>query len=310
MSVNVESMFYVRKAPWHGLGIRVIEAPDSERALIAAGLNWAVVQEPIYTQEEELINGYKANVRDSDRRVLGVVTDRYKIVQNREAFAFTDELLGEGVRYETAGSLQGGRKVWLLAHMPHEYIISGEHISPYLLFSNTHDGSGAIKVALTPIRVVCQNTRNLALNTAKRSWSMNHTGNIEGKMKEAKDTLFMAEKYMDELGKEFENLRKKKLTDKQVMDYIEILLPVEDGSTPQQVRNMKRLQEDMKLRYFDAPDLQDVGNNAYRFINAVSDFATHAQPLRKTANYKENLFARTIEGNPLIDKAYQMMCAA
>ena len=310
MSVNVESMFYVRKAPWHGLGIRVIEAPDSERALIAAGLNWAVVQEPIYTQEEELINGYKANVRDSDRSVLGVVTDRYKIVQNREAFAFTDELLGEGVRYETAGSLQGGRKVWLLAHMPHEYIISGEHISPYLLFSNTHDGSGAIKVALTPIRVVCQNTLNLALNTAKRSWSMNHTGNIEGKMKEAKDTLFMAEKYMDELGKEFENLRKKKLTDKQVMDYIEILLPVEDGSTPQQVRNMKRLQEDMKLRYFDAPDLQDVGNNAYRFINAVSDFATHAQPLRKTANYKENLFARTIEGNPLIDKAYQMMCAA
>ena len=129
-------------------------------------------------------------------------------------------------------------------------------------------------------------------------------------MKEAKDTLFMAEKYMDELGKEFESLRKKKLTDKQVMDYIEILLPVEDGSTPQQVRNMKRLQEDMKLRYFDAPDLQDVGNNAYRFINAVSDFATHAQPLRKTANYKENLFARTVEGNPLIDKAYQMMCAA
>lgn len=310
MSANVESMFYVRTAPWHGLGTKVIEAPDSEGALIAAGLNWNVVQEPIYTREEEMIDGYRANVRDSDRRVLGVVTDRYKIVQNREAFAFTDELLGEGVRYETAGSLQGGRRVWLLAHMPHEYIISGERISPYLLFSNAHDGSGAIKVALTPIRVVCQNTLNLALNTAKRSWSMNHTGDIRGKMKEAKDTLFMAETYMDELGKEFESLRKKKLTDKQVMDYIEILLPVEDGSTPQQIRNMKRLQEDMKRRYFDAPDLQDVGNNAYRFINAVSDFATHSKPLRKTANYKENLFARTVEGNPLIDKAYQMVSAA
>ena len=310
MSANVESMFYVRTAPWHGLGTKVIEAPDSEGALVAAGLNWNVVQEPIYTREEEMIDGYRANVRDSDRRLLGVVTDRYKIVQNREAFAFTDELLGEGVRYETAGSLQGGRRVWLLAHMPHEYIISGERISPYLLFSNAHDGSGAIKVALMPIRVVCQNTLNLALNTAKRSWSMNHTGDIRGKMKEAKDTLFMAETYMDELGKEFESLRKKKLTDKQVMDYIEILLPVEDGSTPQQVRNMKRLQEDMKRRYFDAPDLKDVGNNAYRFINAVSDFATHSKPLRKTANYKENLFARTVEGNPLIDKAYQMVSAA
>ena len=249
-------------------------------------------------------------MRDCDRQVLGVVTDRYKVIQNTEAFAFTDSLLGEGVRYETAGSLLGGRKVWLLAHMLHEYIISGERISPYLFFSNAHDGSGAVRIALTPVRVVCNNTLNLALSTAKRSWSMMHTGDIKGKIKEAEDTLFRAESYMDELGKEFENLRTKKLTDKKVMEYIEILLPIEDGSTPQQVRNMKRLREDMKIRYFDAPDLQHVGKNAYRFVNAVSDFATHAQPLRKTANYKENLFSRTVEGNPLIDKAYQMVNAA
>lgn len=310
MAANVESMFYVRETPWHGLGTRVQEAPSSSEALIKAGLDWNVVQEPIYTETEELIEGYKANVRDSDRKVLGVVTDRYKVIQNQEAFAFTDELLGEGVRYETVGSLQGGKKVWLLAHMPHEYIISGERISPYLLFSNTHDGSGAIKVALTPIRVVCQNTLNLALSKASRSWSMIHTGNIQNKLQEAKDTLFMAEKYMDNLGKEFETLRMQSMTDKQVMEFIETLLPIEDNATSQQKRNMKRLREDMKMRYFDAPDLQDVGRNAYRFINAVSDFATHAEPLRKTANYKENLFSRTVEGHPLIDKAYQMVKAA
>lgn len=310
MPANVESMFYVRETPWHGLGTKVMEAPDSEGALIAAGLNWNVIQEPIFTGENEPIRGYKANIRDSDRRVLGVVTDRYKVIQNQEAFAFTDELLGQGVRYETAGSLQDGKKVWLLAHMPHEYIISGERISPYLLFSNTHDGSGAIKVALTPIRVVCNNTLNLALSTAKRSWSMVHTGDIRSKMQEARDTLFMAERYMDELGKEFEALRLKKLPDQKVMEYIEVLLPVEDGSTPQQIKNIERLREDMKIRYFDAPDLQDTGKNAYRFINAVSDFATHAKPLRRTVNYKENLFARTAEGNPLIDRAYQMLCAA
>ena len=310
MSANVETMVYVRETPWHGLGTKVMSAPDSEEALIAAGLNWNVIQEPIYTAENEPIKGYKANVRDSDRKVLGVVTDRYKVVQNHEAFSFTDELLGQGVRYETAGSLQEGKKVWLLAHMPHEYIISGERISPYLLFSNTHDGSGAIKVALTPIRVVCNNTLNLALRTAERSWSMIHTGDIRSKMKEASDTLFKAERYMDELGKEFEQLRMHKLTDQEVMDYIEILLPVEDGSTPQQIRNMKRLQEDMKSRYFDAPDLKDTGKNAYRFINAVSDFATHAKPLRQTAKYKENLFSKTVEGNPLIDRAYQLVSMA
>ena len=310
MAANVEKMFYVRETPWHGLGTKVMEAPASEEALKIAGLDWKVLQEPIYTMGKEQIEGFKVNVRDTDRRVLGVVSDRYKIVQNQEAFSFTDELLGEGVRYETAGSLQKGRKVWLLARMPHEYIISGERITPYLVFFNSHDGSGAIKAALTPIRVVCQNTLNLALSTAKRSWSMIHTGNIQGKIQEARDTLFMAEKYMDSLGKEFENLRKKKLSDRQVQEYIEILLPIEDGSTPQQIRNMKRLREDLKLRYFDAPDLKDVGNNGYRFVNAVSDFATHGNPLRRTANYRENLFARTVEGNPLIDKAYQMVSAA
>ena len=310
MAANVESMFYVRETPWHGLGTRVMEAPGSEEALEVAGLNWMVRQEPIYTDNNLLIPGYKANVRDSDNRVLGVVTDRYKVVQNDEAFAFTDELLGEGVRYETAGSLQNGRKVWILARMPREFIINGEQISPYLVFSNTHDGSGAIKVAVTPIRVVCNNTLNLALSTAKRSWSMIHTGNVKGKMEEARQTLFMAEKYMSKLGSEFENLRKIKLLDRQVMEYIKMLLPYENEENAHHVRNINRLREDMQKRYFDAPDLKDVGNNAYRFVNAVSDFATHSEPIRRTRNFKENLFSKTVEGNPLIDKAYQMVCVA
>ena len=310
MAANVESMFYTREKPWHGLGTRVEEAPSSADALRLAGLDWKVLQEPIYIDGGKQIAGYKANVRDSDRKVLGVVTERYKIIQNQEAFAFTDSLLGNGVRYETAGSLQEGRKVWLLARLPREYIISGERISPYLVFSNTHDGSGAVKVALTPVRVVCNNTLNLALSTADRSWSMIHTGNIRDKIQEAKDTLFMAEEYMDSLGKEFERLRRQKITDAMVKEYIEQLLPMEENVTPVQSKNIIKLREDMRRRYYEAPDLQNVGSNAYRFINAVSDFATHSAPLRRTANYNENLFSRTMDGNPMIDKAYQLVCAA
>lgn len=273
-------------------------------------LDWKVEQEEVRTQFNEIIPGYKANIRNTDRKVLGVVTDRYKVIQNTEAFAFTDELLGEGVRYETAGALQDGRKIWLLAHLPQEYIIGGERISPYLVFSNTHDGLGSVKVAITPIRVVCNNTLNLALKTAERSFSMIHTGDIKEKMKEAKDTLFMAEKYMQELGKEFEELRKKKLLDSEVKSYIELLLPMDADNSSQQIRNITKLRTDLRSRYYDAPDLNEVGKNAYRFINAVSDFATHGEPLRKTVNYRENIFGRTIEGNPLIDKAYRMMQAA
>ena len=310
MAANVETMFYTREKPWHGLGTMVAEAPNSKDALRLAGLNWKVLQEPVYTENEELIQGYKANVRDTDRKVLRVLTDRYKVIQNEEAFAFTDTLLGEGVRYETAGSLQEGRRVWMLARLPREFIIGGERISPYMVFSNTHDGSGAVKTALTPIRVVCNNTLNLALRTAKRSWSMIHTGDISGKIEEAKNTLLLADEYMTALGQEFENLRKIKLSEKQVLDYIKILLPMEENYSLLQKRGVEKLRADMKMRYFDAPDLKDVGNNGYRFVNAVSDFATHSTPRRKTANYKENIFARTADGNPMIDRAYQLVKAA
>ena len=308
MAALVESMFSVREKPWHGLGTIVKEAPTSEEALRLAGLDWDVVQSPIYTNHGK-VEGYKANIRSTDRQVLGVVSDRYRIVQNTEAFSFTDELLGQGVRYETAGSLMGGRKVWLLARLPREFIIAGERISPYLVFSNTHDGSGAVRVAVTPIRVCCNNTLNLALSTAVRSFSMVHTGDVKEKVSEAKKTLFMADNYMENLGREFERLRKQKISDQQVREYIDQLLPIEPGASSVTVKNMKKLRNDMAMRYFDAPDLKGVGNNAYRFINAVSDFATHAEPIRRTKNYQENLFMKTYEGNPMLDRAYQLVAA-
>lgn len=310
MAADVETMFSTREKPWHGLGTIVAEAPGSREALILAGLDWKVIQKKIYTGDRKLIRGYRANVRDTDGQLLGVVSDRYRVVQNEDAFAFTDALLGEGVRYETAGSLQSGRRVWMLAKLPNEYIILGEQVSPYLVFSNTHDGSGAIKVAMTPVRVVCSNTLNLALNTTKRCWSAKHTTNIGDRLEEARETLLFAESYMTALGAEFEELYKVGMSDRKVMESIKELLPMKDDMTIQQKKNVRNLQEDLKRRYFDAPDLQDTGKNAWRFVNAVSDFATHNKPLRETANYKENLFMRTMDGNALIDKAYRMVKAA
>lgn len=309
MSAEVETMFYTRTAPWHGLGVKVDHALSSEEALVAAGLDWEVVQKELFTGDYRPVPGYFANVRDTDNKVLGVVTSRYKIVQNREAFAFTDELLGKGVKYETAGSLREGRKTWILAKLPKTYRMAEDKIMPYLVFSNTHDGSAAIKVAMTPIRVVCSNTLNLALSKADRIWSCNHTGDMEMKLEDARRTLFMAEDYMNELSKEADKLTARKVTDAEVEEYIKLLLPIATDATETTEKNIRKLRRDMKKRYFYAPDLKDVGKNGYRFINAVSDFATHAKPLRETANYKENLFLKTMEGNPLIDKAYQLLTA-
>ena len=310
MAANVETMFSTRQKPWHGLGTIVANAPASTEALRLAGLDWQVYQQPIFTNFGECISGYRANVRSTDNRVLGVVSDRYKVVQNVEAFEFADELLGEGVRYETAGSLQGGRKIWLLARLPKTYVMAGDRISSFLVFSNSHDGSGAVRVAITPVRVVCNNTLNLALATAKRSFSMIHVGDIKGKVKMARETLFMADEYMGKLGHELAWLNEKKINYEQVEDYINELLPLAKDATEITQKNVKKQRSDMARRYYEAPDLKPLDHTAYRFINAVSDFATHAAPLRRTADYQENLFSRTIGGNPMIDKAYQLVTAA
>ncbi len=310
MAAEVETMFYTREKPWHGLGVRVENALSSKDALIAAGLDWNVEQRKIYTEDGYAIPGYFANVRSSDHHTLGVVTKRYKIVQNHEAFAFTDALLGKGVRYETAGSLKGGRKTWILARLPKQYRLAEDITMPYLVFSNSHDGSAAIKVAMTPVRVVCNNTLNLALRDADRIWSANHTGDIDSKLEDARMTLFMAENYMNELAKESTRLSRKRVSDAEVEEYIKMLLPIATNATETMEQNVKKMREDLKMRYYSAPDLQNIGKSQYRFINAVSDFATHAKPLRETRQYQENLFLKTMEGNPLVDKAYRMMAAA
>lgn len=96
----------------------------------------------------------------------------------------------------------------------------------------------------------------------------------------------------------------------QIHDYIELLLPMEEEASAVAQRNVKKLRQDMESRYYDAPDLKKMDHNAYRFINAVSDFATHSAPLRKTENYRDQIFHKTIEGNPLIDKAYRLVKSA
>ena len=199
--------------------------PTSADALRLAGLDWTVEQRNIQVCGGTKISNYKANVRSSDGKVLGVVSDRYKIVQNAEAFEFTDSLIGGEVHYETAGSLNGGKKIWLLAKLP-DTEIAGDKTEPYLCFSNTHDGSGAIRVCMTPIRVVCNNTLNLALDNAKRSWSVRHTGDIRRKTHEAQACLYLARTYIQSLAERADRMANTTVTREQLNKILDKLFPV------------------------------------------------------------------------------------
>ena len=305
MPALVESMMYVREKPWHGLGTRVEEAPTSGDALRMSGLDWTVVQRNIQVCGGAKIKNYKANVRDSDGSVLGVVTDRYKIVQNFEAFEFTDSLIGGEVRYETAGSLNNGRKIWLLARLPEREIV-GDKTEPYLCFTNTHDGSGAIRVCMTPIRVVCNNTLNLALGTAKRTWSVRHTGDMQSKMHEARICLEMANAYMDELSQTADRLANTAVPRDKLGETLDEMFPITEDSTDREKRNLQKLKDEYMVCYF-APDILKFRGTAWGAVNAMSDMISHNAPRRKTVNYRENNWGRIMDGHAMLDKFVSMV---
>ena len=300
MPALVESMMYTRTVPWHGLGTKVDEAPTSADALRLAGLDWTVDQKNIQLCGGAKIQNYKANVRSSDGQVLGIVSDRYKIVQNSEAFEFTDSIIGGDVRYETAGSLNGGKKIWLLAKLPETEIV-GDKTEPYMCFSNTHDGSGAIRVCMTPVRVVCSNTLNLALDNARRSWSVRHTGDLRSKMHEARICLQMANAYMGELAKEADRLANTTVTRAQLDQILDELFPIDESSSQREKENVKKLKDEFMVCYF-APDILKFRGTAWGAVNAMSDMISHNAPRRKTASYRENNWGRIMDGHILMDK--------
>lgn len=304
MAANVESMFYVRETPWHGLGTKVDDAPTSADAIHLAGLGWCVEQTPVYTDAGLLIPGYKANRRSTDKAILGIVTDRYKIVQNTEAFSFTDEIVGETedgvVKYETAGSLDGGKKIWLLAKMPTKMVLD-DAIEPYMFFANSHDGSGAIKVGMTPVRVVCQNTLNIAMNTAKRQWSTKHMGDMKSKLEEAKLCLRMANEYMTSLDEEADRLANARLYHEQIEEILDEMFPVDDNASDRKKNNILQFKTSFWKAY-DMPDIAKFEDSAWKAVNAMSDTVTHSEPLRNTATFKEKRWGKVMDGHPIFDQ--------
>jgi phage/plasmid-like protein (TIGR03299 family) len=214
---NNDSMFSVREMPWHGLGVVLDQYPRSiDEALDKAGLGWKVthgdvlvVKRPEWiddfgtTHPSELIpaKGFKANLREDTGDVLGIVSDEYEVVDNRDAFRFLDALIGSELHFETAGSLWRGRRVWVLARLPEYVELGGDPSATYIYVANSHDGSMAVTAAVTPIRIVCANTLGAALRqaehgpSAQRTFRFRHSGNLQTKFAEARQVLGMTIDY-------------------------------------------------------------------------------------------------------------------
>ena len=245
MSHQFESGFFVKKGAWHGLGTALDNPPSTAIALDEAGLNWQVKEQPIYTQSESglsPIKSHKSLVRSSDYQLLGIVSEGYKPLQNQDAFSWFDFLLHEGdVSLESAGSLKNGKRIWILSciNQSPTDIVQGDPVEPYLLLSNSHDGSTAIWIQFTPIRVVCQNTLSYALSKNKddlakgRAFRIRHQGNIEQKLGKAKTALDFARQRFEAAIDEYKAMAGMQLNQEDLDLYLSLVL---DTDTPQSVR--------------------------------------------------------------------------
>ena len=182
---ETDGMMYTGEAPWHRLGTKVEGAATAEEAIVAAGLDWNVVSKSVYTRNiaggfEEVPNKI-AVVREDTGLVLGVFGDGYQIAQNRGCFGMMNQVtMTDEAVYHTAGSIHGGKRIWMLVKLAEDIkVIPGDTIQPYILLTNSHDGSSALRIVLTPIRVVCANTLTVALRAKEGTgFYGKHTRNL------------------------------------------------------------------------------------------------------------------------------------
>lgn len=204
MSANINSMFYAGKKPWHSLGTAVAGELTSEEAIIKAGLNWEVKKIPVMFDPTntlqpgvtKLMPGKFVNVRMDTMDGLGIVGPVYRPLQNIEGFKFFDSVVGEKLAmYHTAGALGIGERIWMLAKLPGEFWVTKEdNVEKYLLLMNSHDGSSAVTIMATPIRVVCQNTLNMALKEGQKT-KVRHSLSMMTGIKEIREQLGIADTY-------------------------------------------------------------------------------------------------------------------
>lgn len=280
-------MFYAGEVPWHSLGTGVAKAQTSEQAIRLAKLNkWGIHLETMTAASGGESEDRRALVRKSDGKFLSVVKPNYQPIQNERAFQFLDSLVADRVmHYETAGSLNGGRQVWMLARMEEDMRVLDDLYYSYLLAITGHDGNVSFSVYPTEIRVVCRNTYKQATK-GKRAVKVRHSGNVEAKLVEAKAVLNVTLESQKRFKEWMTKLGKKKLTNNDVVVVRENIFGPLDDQTPAQRR---RAIESFMQIYTAERERQ--GQTAYSLLQAVTGYGDHYINLRKRPDGEQRMLA-------------------
>lgn len=222
------SMAYVGEVPWHGLGKRVPADVSPEQMLQAANLDWTVEKRPLFfeTKSGKVLTKSNALVRSSDEKVLTIISDQWKPVQNLEAFQFFDDFVKAGdMAMHTAGSLKEGKIVWAMAQIKDSFeLFGGDKVEGYLLFSNPHEFGRSIDVRFTPVRVVCNNTLTMALDGAAQHFvKVNHRTAFNADT--VKETLGIAKDQLQRYKEQAGFLGQKKFRKETIVEYFNRVFP-------------------------------------------------------------------------------------
>lgn len=283
---NGEVAFALRGAPaWHKLANRtfgidehVTTADMLESAKLAG---WGVDLEPVqypadYRSSTDLFMVTRTNPFDAGKDVLAVVGKRYRVFQNEELFTFGDNILDGGASWESAGSIKNGKVVFGSLVVPREFILdpqgANDKTTTYLLVSSSHDGSASVTASITPVRVVCQNTLNMALKGVKQSFKLRHTLKTGERVAEARRVLGLTFQHMDTFESLAKDLFQSSMDAKGWDTLVNAVYPKPDAqSAPQSLTKWQAKRDLLDDIYFQSPTQTNIKGNYWGALNAMTE---------------------------------------
>ena len=292
--------FDSRKNYFDGCGTEITGAQKTDVVLKLAGLDYTVSKEPLMFSDGTIAEGCFANRRNDNGKVLGPVGARYEVLQNYEAFDFLDSFADNGAEFVNAGCIQDGKKTYIVAKTEPMKIL-GDEFDPYILFTNSFDGTTGIQAMFTPIRVICSNCFVAATRQANHKITIKHSKSMKDKLMIARDTMLENTKYLEYLKEKSEQLAVTKFTAEQFESVIEELLPIKADCTDG-IRDRQEMFRDALRVAYNQEDLQNYNGTAYKAIMAVSDVDSHKAPARNTGNPFVQ-FTRVLGGMEMLNQA-------
>lgn len=286
---------YDRRSPFEALGTKITET-DVDAILAQAGLDFEVgTFVPVVNGHEAV--GHVGIQRLDTGKTFGFGKKGYTIVQNRQAFAFVEDLLGSGqVQIESAGTFKGGARVWIQAKVAQPIAVPGDEVDAYLTISTSHDGSGSLQAVYGFLRLACTNQFPALVREAASVWRHRHSTHVLAKADQAKAILGLAPKVIDGFETEVRRLIETEVTDRQFRSIVQSVLPITDFQTPRQRRNVEEQREAVRAMYASEIDGGAFRGTGWGAVNAVNSWAQWAKPVKSTGDRANRQAVRTLDG--------------